>query len=107
MKKLQIFWTVFASNCLLEIYEYLVEETRSESIANNYCNKLLESVDYLSTQPEAGQIEHLLQRLGQNSRYIIEGNYKIIYEYNEKQIIITDLFHTKQNPRKIFTRNKK
>ncbi len=107
MKKLNILWTAFASNCLLEIHEYLLEETKSETIANNYCNKLIESVEYLSTQPEAGQIEYLLHKLGQNSRYIIEGNYKIIYEYNEKQIIITDLFHTKQNPSKIFTRNKK
>jgi toxin ParE1/3/4 len=67
----------------------------------------MQSVEYLSTQPEAGQLEELLQKLGQNSRYIIEGNYKIIYEYNEKQIIITDLFHSKQNPSKIVTRNNK
>lgn len=67
----------------------------------------MESVEFLSTQHEAGQVENLLQKLGQHSRYITEGNYKIIYEYNDNNIIITDLFHTKQNPRKIVFRNKK
>lgn len=47
MKKRQILWSVFASNCLLEIYEYLLEESKSETLANNYCLKLLESVDFL------------------------------------------------------------
>jgi len=107
MKKRQILWTVFASNCLVEIYEYLLEESKSETVANSYCLKLLESVEFLASQPEAGQVEPLLQKLNQNSRYIIEGNYKIIYQYNGNEIIITDVFHSKQNPQKIKTRNKK
>jgi len=43
----------------------------------------------------------------QNSRYIIEGNYKIIYQFDDKYIFITDEFHSKQNPKKILKRNKK
>lgn len=67
----------------------------------------MESVEYLTTKPEAGHIEYLLIEIGQNSRYIVEGNYKITYQYNDKQIIITDIFHTKQNPKYILKRNKK
>ena len=60
----------------------------------------MKQTDLLIHFPESGQKELLLQKMGQNSRYVVEGNYKIIYEYyqTENNIIITDIFHTKQNP---------
>ncbi len=63
------------------------------------------SVEHLAAFPESGQVEPLLKM--QNSRYIIEGNYKIIYQFDDKNILITDVFHSKQNPKKILKRNKK
>lgn len=107
MKKRKIVWTHFAAKCLNEIHEYISEETKSEVIANKHCIKLLDSVEYLSLQPNAGTIEPLLKKLNQNSRFIVEGNYKIIYQYDDENIFITDVFHTKQNPNKIITRNRK
>jgi hypothetical protein len=63
-------------------------------------------VDQLQTQPESGQMEELLEHLNQNSRYLVEGNYKIIYQYSECVVIITDVFHVKQNPVKIKKRKR-
>lgn len=63
-------------------------------------------VDQLQTQPESGQMEELLEHLNQNSRYLVEGNYKIIYQYSEGVVIITDVFHVKQNPVKIKKRKR-
>jgi len=53
--------------------------------------------------PESGQTEPLLTAIGQESRYLIEFSYKIIYEYHKanSMVIVTDIFHTNQNPKKV------
>ena len=66
----------------------------------HYCSQL-------ALLPDSGQIELLLKKIGQNSRYLVEGSYKIIYQHDEKTVIITDVFHTSQNPKKIISRSKK
>ncbi len=106
MKKVKIYWTPFSLKCLDEIKEYLEEATQSETIANKYILKIIERIEQLENAPKSGQEEILLKNLKQNSRYLIEGNYKIIYQYNQDKIIITDVFHVKQNPSKIIKRNK-
>jgi len=44
-----------------------------------------------------------LKEIGQDSRFLVEASYKIIYEYHpgHRAIIVTDVFHTSQNPNKI------
>lgn len=51
--------------------------------------------------PLAGQIESTLEQIGEGHRYIIEGNYKIIYKKVREGILITDVFDTRQDPKKI------
>ena len=50
--------------------------------------------------------EESLSDLGKGHRYIIRGNYKIIYKIQNQKMYITDVFDTRQNPEKITTRNK-
>ena len=107
MKKNKLFWTPFALRALDEIAGYIEKESNSKNIAEKYINKLVSRVDQLEYFSESGVKEPLLEHLNLNSRFLIEGNYKIIYQYNNHQIIITDLFHVKQNPIKITKRNKK
>lgn len=107
MKKLKIFWTPFSVRCLDDISNYIAEKSGSETIANKYINKIMDRVEQLQFHPNSGQKENLLLHLNQNSRYLVEGNYKIIYQFNEDKIIITDIFHVKQNPIKITKRTKK
>jgi toxin ParE1/3/4 len=107
MKKCKIFWTAFADKALDEAKEYIQRESRSEDIATAYINKLIARVDQLEYFPESGPVEPLLKHLPQNSRYLVEGNYKIIYQYDNKQVIITDVFHAEQMPLKIVTRDKR
>ena len=52
-------------------------------------------------QPFIGQIEENLIELKQEQRYLVEGNYKIIYRVIDKEIYITDVFDCRQNPQKI------
>jgi hypothetical protein len=36
--------------------------------------------------------------LEEGNRYIIRGNYKIIYKIQKKKLFITDIFDTRQDP---------
>jgi toxin ParE1/3/4 len=107
MKKIKLYWTPFALKCLDEIKEHIIQETYSEKIADKYINKLIDRVELLQNFPESGQQEELLKHLKQNSRYLVEGSYKIIYQYENTKIIITDVFHVKQNPVKIVKRSQR
>jgi plasmid stabilization system protein ParE len=107
MKKITLLWTPFALKALDQIYNYIKTETYSESIANKYVLKLINRVEQLIEFPNSGQEEILLKSLLQNSRYLVEGNYKIIYQFQDNKIIITDVFHIKQNPKKLVKRNSK
>ena len=106
MLKIKLYWTPFAAESLKEIREYIVKETYSEEIAERYINKLIDRTDQLKDFPNSGQEEKLLKLIKQNSRYLVEGNYKIIYQYQDNTVIITDVFNAKQYPAKIIKRNK-
>ncbi|MBA3662882.1 MAG: type II toxin-antitoxin system RelE/ParE family toxin [Bacteroidetes bacterium] len=107
MKKVKLYWTPFALKCLDKIKEYIIQETYSEKTADTYISRLIDRVELLQDFPESGQREEFLKHLEQNSRYLIEGNYKIIYVYHSSKIVITDVFHVKQNPTKIIKRNRR
>jgi plasmid stabilization system protein ParE len=102
-KKINIKWTPFALGCLDEIYDYIAYKEKSEDPAFNLINAIFEKVDQLRNFPESGQPETLLKEIGQDSRYLVVASYKVIYEYHSihNTIIITDIFHSSQNPGKI------
>lgn len=81
MKPNIIFWTPFALSRLDEIFDFIAEEAKSSIPAKKVIDKIVKQTDRLIHFPELGQKELLLQEIGQDSRYIVEGNYKIIYEY--------------------------
>jgi len=72
-----------------------------EQIARNLRRKIFKSTFQLSSQPFSGQIEMTLQPLGENHRYIVSGNYKIVYRLIDETVLITDLFDSRQDPLKI------
>ncbi|MBI2966610.1 MAG: type II toxin-antitoxin system RelE/ParE family toxin [Bacteroidetes bacterium] len=103
MKNVEIFWTPFALSRLDEIFDFISDKAQSIIPASKQIIRIIERTDQLIHFPESGQKELLLQEIGQDSRYLVEGNYKIIYEFykNQNLIIVTDIFHTKQNPKKL------
>jgi len=90
-----------------KIKDYIIKEAHSETIAIKYVNKLIDRVEQLQSFPDSGSEEDLLKHLKQNSRYLVEGNYKIIYQYQDDSVIVTDVFNVKQSPIKIIKRNKR
>jgi toxin ParE1/3/4 len=103
----KLYWTQSALKNLDKIHRYILDQTLSEVIANRYVLKLIMRVEQLKIYPESGQVELLLRKISQNSRYLIEGNYKIIYQVQNSSVIVTDVFHVKQNPTKINSNIKK
>jgi len=88
---------------LNEIYDYIVFREKSNSPAQKLINRVFKKTDQLSEFPESGQPEPLLVEKGQDSRYLVEASYKIIFEYHslKELVVITDVYHTSQNPVKI------
>lgn len=103
---MKVIWTDFASNSLFEIYKFY-KEAASENVAQRIKLKIFIATSQLIKHPLSGQIETNLQKLGEDHRYLVEGNYKIIYKRVKEGILITDVFDTRQNPVKIFKSTKK
>lgn len=96
----QVIWTYFATLELKNIFLYY-RMTANETIAEKIKKSILNATKTLPKQPLIGQIEENLYELKQEHRYLVEGNYKIIYRVIKKDIYITDVFDCRQNPQKI------
>lgn len=103
---MKIIWSDFASKSLKEIYLYH-KEAASESIAKRLKANIFNTTRQLIEHPLSGQIEESLATLEQGHRYLVKGNYKIIYREIKEGILITDIFDTRQDPIKIKNPNRK
>lgn len=97
---MKITWTDFAVESLKDIVEYH-KEVANLKVASKIRKKIFSSTRYLLKNPESEQRELLLEDLKEHYRYILSGNYKVIYKIIEDEIVITDIFDTRQNPTKI------
>ena len=86
-----MFWTKFALDALHNIYDYYKDNV-SVVIANNIKESILLSTHQLELQHLSGSTEILLEHLKEGHRYIIRGNYKVIYKIQSQRIYITDVF---------------
>jgi toxin ParE1/3/4 len=103
---MKIIWSDFASKTLLEIYRYY-KEAANKDVAVKIKNGIFSSTRQLIKHPDSGQIELTLERLGEEHRYLVKGNYKIVYKRVDEGVLITDIFDTRQDPRKINDKKRK
>ena len=97
---MQIKWTNFAISELKNIFLYyrmFADEKTAEKIKKS----IITATKSLLKQPFIGNLEENLIELKQGHRYLVEGNYKIIYITIDKVIYITDIFDCRQNPTKM------
>lgn len=83
-----------------KIFDYY-KKIAGLSIAHRLRDKIFNSTRQLKTQPNSGQIEPTLSQLKEGHRYLVRGNYKVIYKEVKEGILVTDIFDTRQNPTKI------
>jgi len=97
--------TDFAKAELQNIYKYYAS-VASEEIAQKILDRILDEVELLERHPNLGSKETLLAELKLNHLYIVCGNYKIIFYETTTIIYVTDIFDCRQNPKRMFARNK-
>ncbi len=102
---MKIIWTDFAIDNLKGIFDYY-SENATKKVAHRIKKQILASTKQLIDYPESGQVEFNLQKLNQNHRYLVSGNYKIVYRINDDQVIISDVFDTRQDPIKMNDKNR-
>jgi len=96
---MNVIWSNFAVKMLKEINHYYKEKV-SIKLANRIKKEILSSTKQLHKYPLSGSEEKALKHLAQNHRYLVIGNYKIIYKPVKEGVLITDVFDTRQNPDK-------
>lgn len=98
-----IIWTAKSQADLLGIYNYLcsvVEEPKAFEVIERIVNK----VELLSTMPLLGAKEPLLAKLKREYRRLLEGHYKIVYNFRNDKIYVNRVFDSRQHPNKLKTR---
>jgi toxin ParE1/3/4 len=103
---MKIIWSDHASMTLIEIYNYY-KDAANKDIAIKIKNSIFSATEQLIKHPDSGQIELTLNQLGEGHRYLVKDNYKIVYKKVDGRILITDVFDTRQDPRKINVRTRK
>lgn len=99
MKRFAVVWTATALNQLDDIYEYIAID--SEQAAGNVTSRILAATKRLYLFPLSGQEEEFLKELNHSYRYVVAGNYKIIYRLEDKVVYISAVFDTRQDPDKM------
>ncbi len=102
---MKIIWTDFAIKNLKIIFDYY-SVNAGKQVAHKIRKQILNSVKQLVNNPNSGQLELNLEEKPEKYRYLVVRNYKLIYRVVENQIIINDVFHTKQNPFKMNDENR-
>ncbi|MBM2814119.1 MAG: Plasmid stabilization system protein [Ignavibacteria bacterium] len=97
---MKIIWSNFASETLRNIYNYH-KIVAGLNVAGKIKTSILSTAKQLMKQPDSGQIEMSLEKIGEGHRYLVDGNYKIVYKKVKEGILITDVFDTRQDPIKI------
>jgi addiction module RelE/StbE family toxin len=97
---MKIIWTDFAIKNLKDIFDYYSNKV-NKKVAHKIRRQILKSSKQLNNNPNSGPIEPNLTRLNKTHRYLVSGNYKLIYRIIDNQLIINDVFDTRQNPSKM------
>ena len=92
-------WSTEALVDLETIYDFLAEQ--SPSAAQNIIENILLRASQLETFPESGAMQLELKVADKEYRYLVEGNYKIIYRTTDQYVYVVTVFDTRRHPDKL------
>ncbi|MCX6309563.1 MAG: type II toxin-antitoxin system RelE/ParE family toxin [Bacteroidia bacterium] len=98
--EIRIRWSPKAIYQLREIFDYY-QANASTTVAESIITTILSRTRNLNFFPNMGKREEILLDHPKGFRYLVEGNYKILYWLNEDEIIIAFVIDCRQNPDKI------
>lgn len=96
---LKVFWTDTALYQLKDIFDYYKLKANVK-VARSIVNKIVNKTIQLERIPGSGSIEPLLAKRKFEYRYLVEGNYKIIYWIENNYVKIAMVFDSRQDPKK-------
>jgi len=101
VKKAQVIWSDEALHDMETIYDFLTE--KSQPAAQRIIENILSRTKQLESFPESGAIQEIAKPSVKEYRYLVEGNYKVIYSYQSEiqTAHIATIFDTRYNPEKM------
>ncbi len=105
-RNMKVYWSDFASETLRDIYVYY-KGAAGKTIADKIKLSIFSATRQLGKYPNSGKVEDNLKILDEDHRYLLKGNYKIIYKTVKEGLLITDVFDTRQDPEKITLTSRK
>jgi toxin ParE1/3/4 len=99
MKKVQVIWTDESINDLDVIYDFIAEQ--SSKSAKKVIQSILSRTRQLEAFPQSGSPQETDIKARREYRYLVEGNYKIIYSLDDKVLYVEAVVDTRQNPAKL------
>lgn len=95
-----VFWTDSAIEELRRIYDYYCSKV-GKTMADKITNSIVDITMLLKVTPQMGQKEELLSHLNKEIRYLVDGNYKIVYWIDNNLVSILTVFDCRQDPEKL------
>ena len=95
--EMMVLWTDSAIEELQQLHDYLFSVAGSK-VADKCISTIVDRTLHLEKNPRSGQAEDLLQHRKEEIRYLVEGNYKIVYLIDQNTIFIAAIFDCRQNP---------
>ena len=96
----KVIWTKKAFGQLERAIKYIREE-QGVSYAETVLNKILQTTELLGKSPNIGTVEPLLVHKKSEYRFLVVWSYKIIYRTTKEKAVISRVFHTSRNPKRL------
>ena len=89
----KIIWSPAALDDIKNIFEYIAKDSTDR--ANIFIDRLIEATDRLLDFPYSGRIISEINK--EESREIIYGSYRIMYEVKDELVRIASIVHSARN----------
>ena len=94
-----IVWTEIALNQLETIYFYILESSKSVSIADKVIQNIMDAVSILNKNSEIYETDEMKYSKDDNFRAFEIYKYRISYKITSNNIYILRVRHTSRNPK--------
>ena len=95
-----VVWSDSAISELQTIHDYYLTKAGFK-VAAKIVNSIVDKSLLLPNNPRMGQIEELLKHRKDEIRYLVEGNYKIVYVIEKQILLVASVFDCRKDPKKL------
>ena len=96
MSSASVVWTSEAFSDLETIFDFIYSQ--SQSAAGNITKSILARAKQLENFPESGANQQTLHQKKYKYKYLVDGNYKIIYSHTKNIAYIHAVIDCRQDP---------